>query len=258
MCLVAFAYKSHPKYKLIMVANRDEFLDRPTAAANWWEEHPEILSGKDLKAGGSWMGINKYGKIAVLTNYRLPELNINSSNSRGEIVINFLKESLEAKIYSQQLVAEKFAGYNLIFGNVDELFYINNRKSSLQKIDNGIHLLSNAELDTPWFKTERIKGRFTEIIKSDKINSGDLFEMMKDTKKANFGELPNTGIGRIKEKLISSAFIKSPTYGTRSTTILKIGNSGQVTFIERSFDRLFKGRVTRKIDFDLDKKKPAN
>lgn len=235
MCTILFSWKSTPKYNLILLANRDEFYERETKTAHWWEDYPYILGGRDLKAGGTWMGITKSGRIAAITNYRKFPLE-QYETSRGDLVRNFLTGNEKPENYLEFLTrnGNKFEGFNLIFGDTERLFYFSNKGSSMS-LKSDIYGISNHLLDTNWPKIERGKSLFRERLNSGTIKKEGLFELLSDKQKAPDHRLPDTGIGLDKERLLSPIFIESPNYGTRLSTVLTIDHEGNVDFHERSF-----------------------
>ena len=237
MCLIVFAYKSHPKYKFIFAANRDEFYDRPTEQADYWKDHPELLAGKDLQAGGTWMGITKRGRFAAVTNYRdLTNINENAP-SRGMLTLDYLNNDIPTEEYYEKLKPslQDYNGFNLIFGSVDELFYFSTNTKSLEKLKPGIYGLSNATLNTEWYKVKKSKGVLSVLLKHDKVHPWELLNLLNDTQKAKDEELPNTGVDKEWEKVLSSIFIQSPKYGTRSSTAVVVDVENNVRFAEKSF-----------------------
>lgn len=237
MCLIVFSYKTHPDYDLIFAANRDENHERPTRPAQFWEDYPNILAGKDLKAGGTWMGITKDGTFSALTNYRDPAIQKENPPSRGHLVLDFLTGSHPPKSYLQAVEkkADRYMGFNLLVGSPDQLGYYSNQQGKIQLLDPGLYGLSNHFLDTPWPKVERSKKQLDEISRRENISEEALFELLTDTRQAPADELPDTGIPKDIEKKVSSIFIKSEGYGTRCSTILLIDKEGHVTFSERRF-----------------------
>ena len=238
MCLILFANKVHPKYKLILAANRDEFYKRRTRPAQWWEDKEDILAGKDLEGGGTWMGISKSGRFAALTNYRKLPVTEQYNSTRGALVTDFLDDNMSTSDFLKTIHSSKneFDGYNLIFGNSDGLAYFSNRGASEENVEAGVHGLSNALLDSPWPKVERGKEALTSIINSSVIlDPNQLFEMLHNTDLASDENLPDTGIEIEFERILSAAFIESPDYGTRLSTVLLIDNENRVHFEERAF-----------------------
>ncbi len=240
MCLTVLAYETHPKYRFIIASNRDEFYERPSWPAHFWEEYPHLLAGKDLQDEGTWFGITQYGKLALLTNVRDPASSRKDRPSRGSLVKRFLQEGLSPEDYLQELLsgADKFNGFNLIFGTVTKLFYFSNHPLQWQRIKPGIHALSNANLNTPWPKVEFAKNSLHDLITNNvEISEYDLFQILFNDSTYSLENLPDTGVGAKLEKMLSPVFIYSPNYGTRSSTVVLIDYHDQVTFTEKTFDK---------------------
>jgi len=237
MCLVVFAHNSHPNYKFIFAANRDEFYDRPTEQADFWEDQPDLLAGKDLQAGGTWMGITKSGKFAAITNYRDLSNIKEDAPTRGLLVTDYLLGNLSSEDYYNSVKGDlkKYNGFNLIFGNINSLYYFSTHTEGLRKLDPGVHGLSNAVLDSPWPKVEKSKKHFLKLVKHEEIHAWELLSLLTDTRKANEKDLPDTGVGTEWEKVLSSVFIQSPQYGTRCSTAVLIDNENNVRFAEKTF-----------------------
>ncbi|MDM8557992.1 NRDE family protein [Candidatus Parabeggiatoa sp. HSG14] len=237
MCLLLLAYKTHPKYPLIIAANRDEFHNRPTAPVAFWEDTPTVLAGRDLQRGGTWLGMTRQGRIAMLTNYREPFKSPISPLSRGLLVSQFLGEQSSPTNYLQQCMnrAGDYNGLNLIVGTVGELYYYSNRSKGLQTIVPGIHGLSNHLLNTPWPKVEKGKEALQKLLLSSSLSTEDLFALLYNQTPVPDSELPNTGVNLAWERLLAPLFIVSMKYGTRCSTLILVKNDGQVNFLERSF-----------------------
>lgn len=238
MCLITFNFHAHPNYKLILAANRDEFYKRPTAKAGFWEDHPNVLAGRDLEQMGTWMGITKGGRIASLTNYRNPKENKAGKRSRGEIVSGFLtgNESAQAFLLELQDKREQYQGFNLIVGDADSLFFYSNVQNEIIEVEPGTHGLSNHLLDTEWPKVLKGKsGLYQCIADSSEVNVHCLFSMLQNADPAADKELPETGVNLEWERSLSPLFIKTPDYGTRSSTVLTIDRENKVNFIEKTF-----------------------
>ena len=238
MCLILIAHKVHPGYPLVLAANRDEAYSRPTAPAAFWDDHPQIYGGRDLEQGGTWLGITREGRVAAVTNFRDGYAAKNGTRSRGELVGNFLRGSQHAAEYVRRTSREAHAynGFNLIAGDLDELYYLSNRGGHVAAIAPGIHGLSNHLLNTPWPKVEQGKKNLAELLQHEAQELIDgLFAVLADRAIAPDHALPDTGVGLPRERVLSPAFIISPTYGTRSSTVILVDNHGQVIFIERSF-----------------------
>jgi uncharacterized protein with NRDE domain len=238
MCLIFLSLNQHSKYKLIVVANRDEFYNRQTASASFWENHPEILGGRDLEAGGTWMGVNKRGKISMITNYRdLANINPNAP-SRGFLVSDFLLQNNSGEEYLKQVEkkARQYNGFNLIVGDVNSLWYLSNYKDGVNQIADGFHGLSNHLLDTEWPKIKRGSEKLKSILGEATIDPQELFELMYDDIIASDNLLPHTGLPLERERALSSMFIKSPNYGSRCSTVVLMDKDRNVSFTERVYD----------------------
>lgn len=253
MCLLFISLKNHPRYKLLVAANRDEFYQRKTAPAHFWQDYPQVLGGRDLEANGTWMAMTTEGKIGMVTNYRDP-FNINpKAPSRGELVSDFLLNGRKADEYMQE-VADKgkvYNGFNLITGTPDELLYYSNYKNSIEKITTGLHGLSNHLLNTPWPKVQRGLAKMESILQKNEIHPKDLFEALYDDQMASDDLLPNTGVGPERERMLSSMFIKSPDYGSRSSTVVMVDNDNHVFYTERVYELSSFDYVTRSFEFSV-------
>jgi uncharacterized protein with NRDE domain len=238
MCLVLVALDAHPDYSLIVAANRDEFYDRPTAAAGFWADAPSVLGGRDLQAGGTWLGVDRQGRFAAVTNYRQGERESGGSRSRGRLVSDFLKGSVGARDYmeSVQNEAGHYNGFNLLVSDAGGLFYFSNRENRVRALAPGVYGLSNHLLDTPWPKVVSTKSAFGALLSGGASElTTDLFRLLSDGARAADDLLPSTGVGREWERLLSSAFIASNEYGTRCSTVVLMGQAGSSVFVERSF-----------------------
>jgi uncharacterized protein with NRDE domain len=237
MCLILFAWQAHPHYPLVLAGNRDEFYARPTAPADFWDDHPQILAGRDLEQGGTWLGIHRSGRLAAVTNYRDGRANRRGVRSRGGLVSGFLTSDLPPQEYLQGVHRERadYDGFNLLVGTPDALFSYSNRSEQLAEVEPGVHGLSNHLLDSPWPKVERGKAALGHLRDSDPEALVDhLFAVLADRAAAPDHVLPDTGIDLERERMLSSAFIATPNYGTRCSTILLIDTAGRVSFTERT------------------------
>ena len=238
MCLITFAYQQHPNYPFILVANRDEFYARPTSAMHYWEDSPEILAGRDLQQMGTWLGINKAGRFAAVTNVRDGRFTGDNLRSRGELTREYLSSPQSASDYLDALESHKetFGLFNLLIADNTGLYYSSNRAADPKKLTPGIYGLSNAQLDTEWPKVVAAKAALTQAIQHTTLSSEDLRHVLHDSRVAPDEQLPDTGIAYEWEKLLSSAFIHSTNYGTRATTVLLQQRDGTTTLHEMSFD----------------------
>ncbi|MCX5839439.1 MAG: NRDE family protein [Deltaproteobacteria bacterium] len=238
MCLILFAWKMHENFPLVLAANRDEFYERPSAAAAFWEDAPDLLAGRDLREGGTWLGITRAGRFAALTNYRDPESLKIGAPSRGGLTSNYLRgrDIPEAYLNRIRHDADRFNGFSLLVGDPAGLFYFSNR-GALQRLKPGIYGLSNRLLDTPWPKVERGKTALLALLKQKKdLLPEALFALLTNRTRPPDDRLPDTGVGLTWERILSPLFIESPVYGTRSSTVLLIDRRGSVTFAERVFN----------------------
>lgn len=234
MCILVLAWRDRPGDRLVLLGNRDEFHARRSAPADWWADAPDVLGGRDLEAGGSWLGVTRRGRFAVVTNVREmrlapPPLPL----SRGELVQGFLTGDATPEAFARDAVARgaRFAGFNLIVGDAGSAWYASNRAAA-RALEPGVHALSNATLDRPWPKVERLRQRFHAA-----RDAGDeaLLALLADRAPADDAELPDTGLPLARERLLSSAFVASPDYGTRASYLLALGADGAARLVERSF-----------------------
>lgn len=254
MCLIFLSIQDHPRYKLIIAANRDEFHRRKTAAADFWADAPKVLAGRDLEANGTWLGISKTGRISILTNYRDPKNIDLAAPSRGHLVSDFLQRNLTGEQYLSDVEGDgkKYNGYNLLAGTFDELWYYSNYAQGIQRIPAGFHGLSNHLLNTPWPKVERGKKLLLPILQQPVLTPAVLFEFLYDEHRASDDQLPDTGIGLERERVLSSMFIKSPDYGSRCSTVVLIDKQNHVQFSERVYDLTTFEHTTRDFELDID------
>jgi uncharacterized protein with NRDE domain len=238
MCLILFAWKMHEDIPLILMANRDEFYERPTAPAAFWDDAPELLAGRDLREGGTWLGITRQGRLAALTNYRDPAALKTKARSRGKLVSDYLQGRLTPKAYLHRLEpdAARYNGFSLLIGDPRDLYYYSNRGKQTY-LEPGIHGISNHLLNTPWPKVERGKQALEELLRKNQDPSPEaLLTLLADRLRPPDEKLPATGVGLEWERLLSPLFIESGSYGTRSSTVLMIDRKEGVTFVERVFN----------------------
>ena len=238
MCLILFSFNTQPGFRLILAANRDEFYARPTQPLSAWADAPGVYGGRDLKEGGTWLGISRRGRLAALTNYRDPAHQLPQAPSRGLLINRFLTDVAPPADYLEQLqkTAFRYNGFNLLAGDQTGLWYASNRGNGIEKLQPGFYGLSNHLLDTEWPKVSRGKKRLKDLLnRRGGWDTEDLFTLLADRTVAADRELPDTGVGLEWERTLSPLFITSPHYGTRSSTVLLIETSGEVTLLERSF-----------------------
>jgi uncharacterized protein with NRDE domain len=246
MCLVAFSYQTDllrsQGYDLVLIANRDEYMSRPAQAAHFWSESPQVLAGRDIQAGGTWMGVSRDGRFALLTNYRDPSRFRKDAKSRGLLVSDFLKANVPARDYLQSVLehASEYNDFNLLAGSADGIFNFSSMNSSgtaVQEIAPGIYGMSNHLFETPWPKVVRARQGLTAALsrKDQSQLKESLFAVLSDPTPALDEHLPETGVGIEKERALSSIFITMPGYGTRCSTLLLIKTNGEIEYSERTF-----------------------
>lgn len=237
MCLINFQFKQHPKYKLVVAANRDEFYGRPAREAYFWEDYPDILAGRDLSQMGTWLGVTKSGRFAALTNFRDPSLPETGKISRGALVRDYLASVMTPEKFLQALEPDAYTGFNVLLGDTEKLYYFNNIQKEITQVSPGTHGLSNHFLNTPWPKVVKGKSYLAEYLsQKNEADPDDLFEILHDSERATDPHLPITGVGLEFERMLSSIFIKSPEYGTRSATVLLMDYENNITFAERTYE----------------------
>ncbi len=252
MCLILLAIESHPRYKLVFAANRDEYYERPSEQAHFWHDAPGILAGRDGRKGGTWTGITKSGKIGALTNYRDPAEHRPDAPSRGRLVPRFLLGCKRPGDYLGSVLhkGDEYNGFNLLAGDISEMHWASNRAGLAQRLSPRIHGLSNRLLDTPWPKVVRGKAMLDSVLSSPEGPSVErLLAILSDRTVPSDEELPDTGMGLEWERILSPVFIESPTYGTRSSTVILVDRENRVTFVERTYDRPFDGNPDFRVEF---------
>lgn len=238
--MIFISYRQRPDYPLILLANRDEFYERPTARAAYWEDHPDILAGRDLIARGTWLGVTRGGRFAAVTNFREPD-GPRGDISRGDLVADFLKTDAPAGRYLEDVRqrADRYSGFNLLAGEINEhrneIFYYSNRGGGILELERGLYGLSNHLLDTPWPKVVRGKEALNGLLAGNAFDRERFFGLLADRTQAPDEELPDTGVGPELERLLSPVFIRTPVYGTRCSTVLTIDGNFGIELEERVF-----------------------
>lgn len=236
MCLVVFAWQVHPDFPLVIAANRDEFHSRPTQALHWWADEPDLLGGRDLQAGGTWLAVARNGRIAVVTNYREGHSPQAARRSRGELVTQFLTGEDSPNDYANNIPGDRYAGFNLLVADQNELCYLSNRGDAPKTMEAGIYGLSNASLDTPWWKLERTRKSLENLTLENRINETTLLRMMANKEKAPVDDVPAGPLPFEIGRAMTAPFIITPEYGTRCTSILLRHRNDQIAVTERRFD----------------------
>jgi uncharacterized protein with NRDE domain len=254
MCLVLVVWRAHPLYPCLVAANRDEFHARPTARAEWWPDHPHILAGRDLEAGGTWLGVTRTGRFAALTNYRDPEQQRRAGvRSRGSLVAGMLESgaSVAESLAHLRAVGGDYNGFNLIFSDGERLGIYESARGAGRELRPGIYGLSNHLLDTPWPKVQNAKTRL-EAALLGLTDTAPLLDLLRDDRPASDAQLPRTGVSLEWERLLSSAFVRAPDYGTRCSTIIRIERQGRAYFDEWSWDSVGSDIGRTSLQFELE------
>lgn len=247
MCLAAIAHRVHPQYRLIVLANRDEFHARAALSAHLWSDQPDVLGGRDARAGGTWLAVDRQRRVGLVTNYREPGKVPADAPTRGRLVADFLAGEEPAAQFLADLASEavRYAGFNLLLADRDALCYASNRHPEFARnVPRGVHALSNHLLDTPWPKLQRLRERMTDWLATAPPNLDlngaaaglePLWAALADDERAAPETLPATGISPEWEHLLSSAFIRHADYGTRCSTLVLIGHDDSLQIEERSY-----------------------
>jgi uncharacterized protein with NRDE domain len=238
MCLILLAWQAHPEYPLVVAANRDEFFARPSVPARFWTEAPDILAGRDLQAGGTWLGVSRQQRFAALTNYREGPRQQANAPSRGALSADFLAGNSTPENYLEALASRSadYNGFNLFVGDGRRLAYYSNRGPGPSWLAPGIYGLSNHLLDTPWPKLSAARSAFAQAL-TQLPATAPFFNLLADKEIVTDRHLPETGVPLEWERILSAVFVSSPDYGTRASTVLMMHSSGLVTLIERNFGR---------------------
>ena len=237
MCLVVLALGQSARHPLILAGNRDEFHARPSQAARWWPDRPDICGGRDLQAGGTWLALHRSGRFATVTNYRDAEPVTPGRRSRGHLVTGFLEGEDAPLDYVASIDGSAYSGFNLIVGDAGRVAYVSNRGGAARELPPGIYGLSNALLDGPWHKIDRGRQGLEELIRNDTINESSLLRLLADRSKAPVAEVEPGHLEFTRAHAITAPFIVTPEYGTRCTTVVLADDSGQWRMVERRFDK---------------------
>jgi uncharacterized protein with NRDE domain len=235
MCLLVFAWKAHPDYPLIIAANRDEFHARPSQDAHWWPDLPNVLAGRDLQAGGTWLAVSRSGRFATVTNYREQPRPQRGLRSRGEIATKFVSGSEDAMTCVASLAGDSYAGVSVIAADGDSVCYTSNRGDEPRSLEPGVYGLSNASLDTPWSKLLRTREALTKLIDTDNVNATELFRLLADRSPAPNSEVDSASLPFKLARTLTAPFIVAESYGTRCSTTVLVTSDQKLQFSERRF-----------------------
>jgi uncharacterized protein with NRDE domain len=260
MCLILLAWRAHPDYPLVFAGNRDEAYERPSAAADFWHDEPDIFGGRDLEKGGTWLGLTRSGRIAAVTNFRDGPARKPAPRSRGELTAEYLRGTDEPLAYLNKVAPRpaQYGGFSLLVGDGERLYSFSNRGNGIEDLPAGVHGLSNHLLNTPWPKITLGKRRVAALLNSNELDLvKGLFDALTDRTTAPDADLPDTGVGTGRERELSPAFIAAERYGTRASTVLLVRRDHQVTFIERRFGALGAplGETTRRFALQVTRTK---
>jgi len=254
MCLILFAWQAHPRFPLIVAANRDEFHNRPTEAAHWWAEADGVLAGRDLQAGGTWMGVSRDGRFAAVTNYREPpEPELPLERSRGQLVRDYLTGDNPAAEFAWRLgsSSNRYQGFCLLLSDHEDLVCASNRMEEPVPVSPGVHALSNHLMDTAWPKAQHGRLRLQTLLKSDRVDAESLLGIMADRSLVPGEEPAEFDLRLAPERLTRISFVVSPEYGTRSSTVLLVDRESGVEYVERRFDPTGKAVDTGRFVFSI-------
>jgi len=237
MCVVALAWNTHARWRLLLIGNRDEAYARSSAPLAHWADAPKILAGRDLEAGGTWMGVHESGRAAVVTNVRDPRA-AHDGASRGLLVSDFLRGGDPASQHATALAAgaARYRPFNLLlFDRESASFVSNHPQVRARELAPGLHGLSNGDMDAAWPKVRRATAALQSWLDAGNEDFEPLFDALTDETPAPDAELPDTGIGLELERRVSPPFVRSAVYGTRATTLIALGRDGSGCIIERRF-----------------------
>ncbi len=253
MCLLVLAWRAHPRYRLVLAANRDEYHERPAAALGKWPAPQEILAGRDLRAGGTWLGLDRARRFGVVTNFRDLQPPQPGAPSRGQLILKFLGSAHTAAAFFAALApqASGYSGFNLLLADQDSLWYGCNRATPFARaLPPGVYGLSNEFLDTPWPKLARVRAGFERWLEQPRHSPAELFTLLNDRERvADEVRLPHTGLTREWERVLSAPFVQHPDYGTRSSTVLLLEPHGGGYLAEQRFDS--RGERSGETEFQL-------
>jgi uncharacterized protein with NRDE domain len=253
MCLILLAWRVHPRFPCVLAANRDEFHDRATAPAEWWPGEAGILAGRDLHAGGTWLGVTRRGHFAALTNFRDGGARRTDAPSRGTLVSELLESarSVPEILHYLQDVGPQYNPFNILFSDGERLGIYESARGEGRELGSGVFGLSNHLLDTPWPKVQNAKTALAAAL-ADPSDAADILRLLRDDRRASDADLPRTGATLEWERLLSSAFVRAEDYGTRCSTLFRVDERHRAVFYEWSWDRRGGTSDARQFDFALE------
>ncbi len=236
MCLVVLAFGVTAEYPLIVAGNRDEFHNRPTQGADWWPDKPDILGGRDLQAGGTWLAMHRSGRFATVTNTRDAEPRTAGLRSRGHLVTDFLQSELAPIDYLRGIDGSSYAGFNLFAADQRSIAFLSNRGGAARQLPKGVYGLGNDTLDSAAEKVQRSKTRLGSLIKADAVNETELMRLLGDRDKGPVDEAKSDGLPFTTAHALTAPFIVLPDFGTRCSSVVLVDRAGKWSFFERRFD----------------------
>jgi uncharacterized protein with NRDE domain len=236
MCLVLLAWRAHPRWPLLVAANRDEFHSRPAEPLHWWPDAPQILAGRDLEAGGTWLAANRNGRFATVTNYRESLRVQKGERSRGALVIDFVADESTPLVFTRSIERQRYAGFSVLAATPESVAYVSNRGDAPRALAAGVYGLSNASLDTPWPKVVRSRERLRSLLDRDDVTPDRLFALLADRDPADEIGTPVRDLPPPVARAVSAPFVVTPEFGTRCSTVLILDANGQMQVSERRFD----------------------
>ncbi len=247
MCLLVLAVRQHAEHPVILGGNRDEFHARRASAAGWWDDRPDILGGRDLEAGGTWLALHRNGRFATVTNYREAQPASAKQRSRGLLVTGYLESRLSPLAYLESIEGRAYAGFNLLVGDAESVAYASNRGAAARQLPPGIYGLSNGLLDDDWDKVQRSKRAFGRLLRENAVPHQSLFELLGDRRTGPIGERESELFDDATATALTAPFIVTPSYGTRCSTVITSDSNGGWRFSERRFDE--RGNTTGESQF---------
>lgn len=252
MCLVVLAWRAHPRWPLVIAANRDEFHQRPAEPLHWWPDDPRILAGRDLEAGGTWLAASRHGRFATVTNYRESVKAQKGERSRGALVTDFVTADSTPLAFTRSIEQERYAGFSVLVATPASVAYVSNRGDAPRTLTTGVYGLSNASLDTPWPKVVKSRQRLQSLLEGDDVTADSLFALLADRDPAEEIGTPARDLPAPTARAVSAPFVVTPEFGTRCSTILILGANGDIQVSERRFDAEGRRNGESSVEFRID------
>lgn len=252
VCLIVFAWNAHPEYRLVLAANRDEYHARPARNAHWWPDIDHVLAGRDLQAGGTWLGVSRTGRFATVTNYREMQRSTGRLRSRGELVSRYIGDDARPDDFVASINGAQYAGFSLLAADRGQFVYSSNRSGQTSILDRGVYGLSNADLDAAWPKVIRSRDALARLIDSNSVDESSLLRLLADRTPAAVDEIDSSELPFPLARALSAPFIVAGEYGTRCSTTLLWSNDDEVEFCERTFDSSGDPTGTKRFRFRID------